>query len=181
MKYIMIMAILGLQLNNPVWAETTTNNVKSTASLSGKCEVTANNINLGEIIPGQASSSATSNFTVKCTKSTSFRYYVGITQWGYDCMYLSGQNKGDKILYAVKDLQTNTIAANNYTGTANGGYSTTSVGTGNIQTLSFKAEIQTKDFDFSVCASKIQSPGIGYNPFVTPDTYSDTMIFGIIY
>ena len=152
--------------------------------MAPSCAVTASDIDIGTIIPGQASSSGTGTMTVKCTKSTAYTYYVGFRQWGTDCGYLEGKNYGDRILYSIKNLQTGNDGVqpnqvNNYSGT--GLYNVAGTGMGTQQNLSFRIGLQTAGIDFGICTTPIKSPGVGYNPFVTPDVYSDTLVFGIKY
>lgn len=179
--------VSGFLLSNIAVAQTSSTNFKTQAVLSGKCEISATAMNFGNIVGGQLSSTATADFNVKCTKSTNYQYYIGNDQWGVDCPYLLGASKGDRIVYGIKDLQTNNYTANNFTGTGGANGSLVSrVGTGFTETLSFQGMIQSPLRDgygrtFDSCATTYQNPGIGYNPYVTPDSYSATMVFGIIY
>lgn len=182
----LLLLLLGV-MSQITLASNSTGTNKSTATLSGKCEITATDLNFGQIIPGAVSSEATGTFNVKCTKSTTYQYYIGNSQWGTDCPYMSGKNSGDRIVVGIKDLQINNFTANNNSGT--GGANGTLVsrtGTGSTESLSFQAIIQSQYRDsfgrtFSSCATTYKAPGVGYNPYVTPDIYSGTMTFGIIY
>lgn len=182
----LILLLLGT-LTQLSFATNATGTNKSTASLAGKCEITSTDLNFGEIIPGATSSVATGTFNVKCTKSTSYQYYIGNSQWGIDCPYMSGKNSGDRIVVGIKDLQINNFTANNNSGTGgSNGTLVSRTGTGTTENISFQAIIQSQYRDsfgrtFVGCATTYKAPGVGYNPYVTPDVYSTTMTFGVIY
>ena len=80
MKNLLILLLLGT-LSQLSFATTSTGTNKSTATLSGKCEITSTDLNFGQIIPGAASSVATGTFNIKSPKSTSYQYYIGNSQW----------------------------------------------------------------------------------------------------
>lgn len=169
-----IITLLSTQF---AFADNVNNVTKSTATLSAKCEVSVSDANFGTIVPGQASSTTTTTFTTKCTKGTSFSYWIGIRQWGTDCSYMSGKNSGDRIMYNVTNLQNGVVGANNIAGTG-GGSKTTTTGTGVEQLLNFKWIINPSGS--YTCPTGVK--GIGNtNPYVTPDIYSDTVTFAVSY
>lgn len=171
MKSKTITAIAAFLLAGSSHAQNTVS-TKATAQLAAACQIFAANIDLGEMIPGQTASSSTANFSVKCTRSTALKYYIAYRQYGWDCAFLEGANKKDRVLYGIRDMQTNGAAANNIL--------TPIVANGDLQLLSFKAEIQPL-WGGNACPTPYKAPGKGYNPYITPDDYSDNIVFGIVY
>ena len=159
-----VVAIMGSMKVN---AANSVGVLKTNATLAPACAVQVANINLGSLIPGHASSTASSDFQITCTKSTAYTTTLNFSQYGTDCFFLLGANSGDKFYYGVT---LNGSAQGNTTHVAG-------TGTGNAQTLTYSAIVQSGGSSYSTCPRTVANPG--FNPYVTPDTYSDTVQYEV--
>lgn len=125
------------------------------------------------LLHGQVSSTANSTFSVKCTKNTTYSFGLNYSQYGTDCSYLLGKNNGDKAYYAIfyNSVSLANAQSNNV--------SQSSTGNGSLQNFNFIGVIQSGLLNYSSCKS--HPTNAGYNPYVTPDNYSDTVTFRISY
>lgn len=162
------------------FAATEVSTTKASAQLSNSCQISVSNISIGEIKPGEASATGSAPFTIKCTKSTAYRYYIGYWQWGVDCSYLEGDKTKDRILYGILNKTTGESLANNMTGTAPTGLFNNGTGDGQVQRIELQATIQPT-WGGSTCPTPYIAPGKGFNPFASPDNYSDRIVFGVVY
>lgn len=138
----------------------------ATATLAGSCTVNAGNIAIGALAPGTPSSSGSSQVGVLCTKGTAYSWYVEFRQDGWDCPFITGAVSKDTIYYMFYYDNHYQV----YTSPANGNPHT-GIGTGFLQTAPLYAYIQPNQ-SYAPCPRKPVNPG--YNPFATPDTYSDS-------
>lgn len=158
--------LVSLFLCHNSFAQTTTSNIQTSAVLSGSCQVQTSDINIGAITPGQASSSGSTQVNVKCTKGTSYSWFPTFRQAGWDCPFLTGQNSNEKIYYMFfydnhYQVYTSPMSANPVVG----------IGTGNWKNESLQVFVQPNQ-NYSTCPRQPSNPG--FNPFVTPDSYSDS-------
>lgn len=167
MRKIILILSLFLGINIASYASTLNSTQKATATLTGSCQVKANDLVIGSIIAGQPSSSGTSQVSVLCTKGTTYSWYPNFRQVGWDCPFLTGAVSGEKIYYMFKVngvFQVNTQPSPS-------GTSASGTGTGDWNNFTLEAYIQPNQ-SYSPCPRKPTNPG--FNPFVTPDNYSDT-------
>lgn len=177
-----IITICALAVSSLSYAQSNTSKTFSAKStLAAKCEIKSANINIGTIVGGQPSSSGSNTFSIKCTNKTPYQYYVGNWQWNIDCTYLEGANKKERLRYGIHNLTTPTYMVNNTTGNGAGGVLVSGMGEGIEKNIVLQATINPSDQASWVCPTEMKFPGAGKNPYVAADTYSDNLIFGIIY
>jgi spore coat protein U-like protein len=161
-------------------AGTSTTNTKATATLAAMCNISMQNFSFGNITPGQPSSSATASLTAQCTKGSSYNITFLYHIWGTDCTYLTGTNSGDRFYYYL------TSSTNVYVGNT---VNQTEKGTGSTQVFNYVAVVQPATApgwsNYSVCRGAVQGTyapkNPGFNPYVTPDNYTDTNQVQITY
>lgn len=162
-KFILALSILvGL----PCYAATTNVSTQAKATLSSSCQVQLADINLGTITPGEPSSSGTTQVNIRCTKGTPYSWYPSFRQAGWDCPFLTGKNSGDKMYYMFYYANQYQVYTSNMDVNP-----ATSTGTGDWTQSPLQAFVQPNQ-SYSTCPRKPSNPG--FNPFVTPDVYSDS-------
>lgn len=175
-----ILTFANLALPSYSFAGTSTSNTKATATLAAMCNISMQNFSFGNITPGQPSSSATASLTAQCTKGSSYNITFLYHAWGSDCTYLQGVNSGDRFYYYL------TSTSNLYVGN---NVNQTETGTGSTQTFNYVAQVQPSSTpawsNYSVCHGAVYDgyapKNPGFNPYVTPDNYTDTNQVQITY
>lgn len=166
-------ASITFNINNAD-AGTITASTKATATISSSCQITATNINFGEL-GGAAQlvwSPSNGNVSVLCSNNASYTIQLnsGVNNGSASSRYMVGQKSGDKILYII----CKTASFSGTWGQAGGqctngpwytqgsfNYPVTGKGTGVIQNYPTYGGVQS-----------------GY---YTPDTYTDTITATITY
>lgn len=166
MGVITIFALLTVLLSvNNVQAGNLTVNTQATSQIAASCSVNSGNITIGTIIPGTPSSSGQTQVNVLCTKGTVYSWYPSFRQAGWDCPFLTGAISSDHIYYMFYydghyQVYTSQMNVNPHTAVGNGAW----------QSAPLLAYIQPNQ-SYGPCPTKPVNPG--YNPYVTPDNYSD--------
>lgn len=161
-KFILALSIF---IGVPCFATTNANTTtQAKATLSSSCQVQLTDINLGTITPGEPSSSGTTQVNIRCTKGTPYSWYPSFRQAGWDCPFLTGKNSGDKMYYMF-------YYANHYQVYTSNMDVNPATGTGTWEQAPLQAFVQPNQ-SYSTCPRK--PTNAGFNPFVTPDVYSDS-------
>lgn len=178
MKKQLLLVLWGVLSYPALFAANVSTNPKATATVSSSCSLSIANLNFGNVTAGQASSSATTTLNVVCSKGLSYQYYANFSQIGTDCIYMAGASKGDKLYY---DIVSNSVWLRppQYGGTVS------SVGTGSQQSFTWTGYVNpsaAQGYPYANgCLSKNPNATSGKNPYVTPDTYSDTATAGVVF
>lgn len=159
------LVVTAIASENQAQAGTNTASTKATATLAAQCNISATNINFGNIVgaPGNTVFSAAGNVSVLCNKNASYilRLNAGVNVYNYG-RYLKGAVSGQTMNYAI--CQTPAFTGSWATGNCATGiwfsdgpydYYISGTGTGAVQSYPMYGAIQT-----------------GY---YTPDDYSDTI------
>lgn len=146
-------------------------NTQATATLAKTCVVQTQNLNFGNITPGQTSRTTSATMSVLCTKNTSYNMTLQFWEYGVDCVYMKGQNSGDKINYGTWLGSVGGTVLQNNTSIAE-------TGTGATQNFTFYSQIAPV-VNYGGCPTQPKVAGI--NPYATPDNYSDTVTFYVSY
>lgn len=162
------------------YAGTSTANAKATATLAGTCAISATNANFGTITPGQASSTTTATLSVQCTKNTAYGMTMLWHAWGTSCGWMTGATHGDHILYS-QTFPGKTVAAANTQADLGNTNSQPETGTGAMQNWTFNFAIQPSTTNWAAVCPGYTVNNAGYNPYVTPDNYSDTNSFQVTF
>lgn len=171
MKFFLAFIFMLASLHSFATSNTISTTTKTTATLSSTCYVQTQNISFGTIVPGQSSSVANGTMTVLCTKNTSYNMTLLFPEYGHDCTYMAGISHGDRINYGTW------LGSVGGTVLSNANY-ISEVGTGANQNYTFFSEINP---NVSYAGCPTQTPNPGYNPYSTPDNYTDTVTFSIAY
>jgi spore coat protein U-like protein len=161
------LAVISIaSLQSQTMAGNTTASTKATATITGSCQISATNVNFGELSASNGSPAtlwATGGVQTQCTKNSSYNIQLsmGNNADADNWRRMTGANSGQTIQYTLCQSQASTGAW----GTANGGcnvpwrgtsFPLTSTGTGAVQTF----------------------PVYGWSStgFYTPDTYTDSIV-----
>lgn len=136
-------------------------NTKATAVMANTCQMQMNDMSFGQLHPGDPTASTSATLTMLCTTNTT--YSVELTYSQADYKVSQAQMRGATSADAI-----NFVMVNPQTGGLMGGVHGVNdyihgTGTGQNQTYTMAAQI------------------IGAVPYVTPDTYSDTVTLTLTY
>jgi spore coat protein U-like protein len=152
-----ILVLASLVFSTPVFSGTLSANTQATASIAKTCTISMGTVDFGKLQPGAANVTTSGTLSMMCNKNVAYSAVLNYSPADYAASQaqMRGAVSGDKINFDLVNPQTGGLM---------GGVNGTNDyirGTGNglVQTYTVGAQI------------------IGNVPYVTPDSYSDTVTF----